>query len=137
MKKGDVLRLSNLLKGLEQEYFKTSTKIEFSRALFHGISRNIPKLKEVEKELEEIHATIQKDYKKEFPFDEQNQDESYINAINEDFDKFKMSDDIIKLLKDFNDEEVDISFYKVSQEELDEAILPSDVKEILQIIVES
>lgn len=137
MKKGEVIVLNNVLKDLEQTYFKTNTKVEFSRALFHGISRNIPKLKEVVKEFEELNTTIQKDFKKEIAFDEESQDKDYIDQVNKDFDKFRKSDDIVKLYKEFNDEEVEITLYKVKQEELDDAILHSDLKEFLQIIVES
>jgi len=137
MKKGEVIVLNNVLKDLEETYFKTDTKVEIPRALFHGISRNIPKLKEVVKEFEDLNTTIQKDFKKECEFDETNQDKDYIDNINKDFVKFRQRDEIVKLYTDFNDEEVDIQLYRVKQEEIDDAIIRSELKEYLSIIVES
>ena len=131
------LILNNVCTTIESEYFKSDSKFKISDTLVYAVSKNITKTKGVVTEKKELDETIVKVFKKEIGFDEEKAkiDKEYENKVNEDYRAYLQSEVVKGQLDSFFNEESKVEVYKVKPEVLDEAIIPSSFREILEELI--
>lgn len=128
------LILNNVCTTIESEYFKSDSKFKISDTLVYAVSKNITKTKGVVAEKKELDETIVKVFKKEIGFDEEKAktNKEYENKVNEDYRAYLQSEVVKEQLDSFFNGENKVDVYKVKPEILDEAIIPSSFREILE-----
>lgn len=128
------LILNNVCTTIESEYFKSDSKFKISDTLVYAVSKNITKIKDIVAEKKELDETIVKVFKKDIGFDEEKAkiDKEYENKVNEDYRAYLQSEVVKGQLDSFFNEESKVEVYKVKPEILDEAIIPSSFREILE-----
>lgn len=128
------LILNNVCTTIESEYFKSDSKFKISDTLVYAVSKNITKTKGVVSEKKELDETIVKVFKKEIGFDEEKAkiDKEYENKVNEDYRSYLQSEVVKEQLDSFFNKESKVEVYKFKPEILDEAIIPSSFREILE-----
>ena len=131
------LILNNVCTAIESEYFKSDSKFKISDTLVYAVSKNITKTKGVVSEKKELDETIIKVFKKEIGFDEEKAkiDKEYENKVNEDYRAYLQSEVVKGQLDSFFNEESKVEVYKVKPEIIDEAIIPSLFREILEELI--
>lgn len=128
------LILNNVCITIESEYFKSDSKFKISETLLYAVSKNITKTKGVVSEKKELDKTILKVFKKDIGFDEEKAktDKEYESKVNEDYRAYLQSEVVKEQLDSFFNVESRVEVYKVKPEILDEAIIPSSFREILE-----
>mgnify|MGYP006392583503 FL=1 len=131
------LILNNACTTIESEYFKSDSKFKISDTLVYAVSKNITKTKGVVTEKKELDETIVKVFKKEIGFDEEKAkiDKGYENKVNEDYRAYLQSEVVKEQLDSFFNKDSKVEVYKVKPEVLDEAIIPSSFREILEELI--
>jgi len=131
------LILNNVCTTLESEYFKSDSKFEIPKTLIYAATKNISKTKGIVSEKKELDETILKVFKKDIDFDEKKigEDKSYEEKVNADYREYLKSDTVKEQLELFFNTEAKVDVHKVKVEVLDEAILPSAYKEILEELI--
>jgi len=131
------LILNNVCTTLESEYFKLDSKFEIPKVLFYAVSKNISKTKGIVSEKKELDETILKVFKKDIDFDEKKiaEDKTYEEKVNADYREYLKSDTVKEQLELFFNTEAKVDIHKVKTEVIDEAILPSAFKEILEELI--
>lgn len=131
------LILNNVCSTLESEYFKSDSKFEIPKALFYAVSKNISKTKGIVSEKKELDETILKVFKKDIDFDEKkiSEDKVYEEKVNADYREYLKSDTVKEQLELFFNTEAKVDIHKVKAEVIDEAILPSAFKEVLEELI--
>lgn len=131
------LILNNVCTTLESEYFKLDSKFEIPKTLFYAISKNISKTKGIVSEKKELDETILKVFKKDIDFDEKRvgEDKVYEEKVNADYREYLKSE-VVKEQHDlFFSDEAKVDIHKVKREVIDEAILPSAYKDVLEELI--
>ena len=131
------LILNNVCTTIESEYFKSDSKFKISDTLVYAVSKNITKTKGVVSEKKELDETIVKVFKKDIGFDEEKAktDKEYESKVNEDYRAYLQSEVVKGQLDSFFNEESKVEVYKVKPEIIDEAIIPSLFREILEELI--
>ena len=131
------LILNNVCITIESEYFKSDSKFKISDTLVYAVSKNITKTKGVVSEKKELDETIVKVFKKDIGFDEEKAktDKEYESKVNEDYRAYLQSEVVKEQLDSFFNVESKVEVYKVKPEVLDEAIIPSSFREILEELI--
>ena len=131
------LILNNVCTTIESEYFKSDSKFKISDTLVYAVSKNITKTKGVVSEKKELDETIVKVFKKEIGFDEEKAkiDKEYENKVNEGYRAYLQSEVVKEQLDSFFNKDSKVEVYKVKPEVLDEAIIPSSFREILEELI--
>lgn len=131
------LILNNVCITIESEYFKSDSKFKISETLLYAVSKNITKTKGVVSEKKELDETIIKVFKKDIGFDEEKAktDKEYESKVNEDYRAYLQSEVVKEQLDSFFNRESKVEVYKVKPEVLDEAIVPSSFREILEELI--
>jgi len=131
------LILNNVCNTLETEYFKSDSKFEIPKPLIYAATKNTSKTKGVVSEKKELDETILKVFKKDIDFDEKKigEDKAYEEKVNADYREYLKSDTVKEQIELFFNTEAKIDIHKVKAEVLDEAILPSAYKEILEELI--
>jgi hypothetical protein len=128
------LILNNVCTTLESEYFKPDSKFVIPKTLIYAVTKNISKTKGIVSEKKELDETILKVFKKDIDFDEKKigEDKSYEEKVNAVYREYLKSDTVKEQLELFFNTEAKVDVHKVKVEVLDEAILPSAYKDILE-----
>lgn len=131
------LILNNVCTTLESEYFKSDSKFVIPKTLIYAVTKNISKTKGIVSEKKELDETILKVFKKDIDFDEKKigEDKSYEEKVNADYREYLKSDTVKEQLELFFNTEAKVDVHKVKVEVLDEAILPSAYKDILEELI--
>ena len=131
------LILNNVCTTIESEYFKSDSKFKISDTLVYAVSKNITKTKGVVSEKKELDETIVKVFKKDIGFDEEKAktDKEYESKVNEGYRAYLQSEVVKEQLDSFFNKDSKVEVYKVKPEVLDEAIIPSSFREILEELI--
>lgn len=135
MTNNNAKELLNLCINLDQSHFNSDSKVDLGVKVSHALRRNIKILKSELSEEEEIIKTIQDNYKKKKGItDDDLKDKDKEKSINEDFKAYFK--DKSKLVEEFLNKEYKGDIYKVSEEDIDDCVIPYDVYEyLLNILV--
>ena len=130
------IQLVNVLRKIETEFFKSESKFDISRTLYHATCQNIRRLKPIVKELEDIEQDVRTDFKKSNSItDEILEDKAKEKEIDAQFFAFRNSKETQKIFTDFYEAENSVELYKVDREVVEEAILPVDYYEVLEQLI--
>ena len=123
MNNGQVLNfIKPLVEMVSEEYFKSDSKWEIPKELFHACKRNLREIAKLQKEFSDLQMDIQDVFKKENGIGDVNEDN--LKEINLLYSKFRSNPENIKAEIDFLNETYKPEFFKVSKEVADEAVIP-------------
>lgn len=128
----ETLETLAVLDSIEKIYFEKETKAVIPLKVFYGVQKNIRIFGKVRKSKEEIDKDIMASFKKEFEFDEKNQDKDYLKRADDSYKEFVKKEEVVDTYNEFFDAESDLTHYKIDKELLEEAVLPSFVLEVLE-----
>lgn len=131
----EVLTLRAYAQIIEKEFFHNESKWDIGRKVFYSVQKFLRKSASVQKEVEEITKDIQKVFKEDVKFDESKEsDKEYMDEINKKFaEYFKENNEV---LIEFQDAKCELDFHKISNDDLDGVIVPTEVLEQLLKLVE-
>ena len=128
----NALETLEILNYVEKIYFEKDTKVLVPLKVFYAVQKNVRKFNVVKKEKEDIDKDIMTSFKKEYDFDDKNQDDNYIKEADLSYKEFVKKSDVIDTYAEFFEKEAVIEHYKIDKEILSEAVLPTFVLEKLE-----
>lgn len=119
---------------VQLEYPYDTSKLNFTGKLIFAIPKNLGVLKKASDSHKENGDIMQKAFKKEFNITDEDISKN-LDSVNEKYKEFSEREDNKKILEDFAKKEFKCELHRIEQSDLDDSMMPSFMREILQFLV--